>query len=58
MSSEEIIVKVGAEGGDLTLYGARSGNGWLFSLNVFDCTSLLLDEDDGGGQAIQHRSSS
>jgi hypothetical protein len=57
MSNEEIIVKVGAEGGDLTLYGARSGNGWLFSLNVFDCTSLLLDEDDGGGPAIQHRSS-
>jgi hypothetical protein len=56
LSNEEVIVKIGAEGGDLTLYGARTGDGWSFSLNLYDCTPLLLDEDEGGA-AIQKRSS-
>ena len=45
-SNEEVIVKIGAEGGDLTLYGARTGNVWRFKLNVYDCTPLLLEEDE------------
>jgi hypothetical protein len=49
-------VRVGAEAGDLTLYGARTGNGWLFKLNVCDCTPLLLDDDEAG-PATQQRSS-
>jgi hypothetical protein len=52
-----IILKIGAEGGDLTLYGDRTESGWLFSLSVYDCSPLMLDEDDGGGAAIQYRSS-
>jgi hypothetical protein len=44
LSTEEIILHVGAEGGDFTLYGTRTGNGWRISLNVYDCTALLLDE--------------
>lgn len=56
MSNEEIIVQVGAEGGDVTLYGVRTDDGWLFSLNVYDCSLLLLDEDEGGA-ATQYRSS-
>jgi hypothetical protein len=46
VSNEEVIVHIGAEGGDLTLYGARTGNVWRFRLNVYDCTPLLLEEDE------------
>jgi hypothetical protein len=52
--TQEIILKIGADGGDLTLYGDRTAKGWLFSLSVYDCSPLMLDE---GGPAIQHTSS-
>jgi exonuclease III len=40
----EVIVEVLAEGGSITLYGARSPNGWVFSRDVMDQTPELLDE--------------
>lgn len=40
----ELIVKVGAEGGSITLYGARTSTGWVFSRDVMDQTPELLDE--------------
>jgi hypothetical protein len=52
--TQDIILKIGAEGGDLTLYGDRTGGGWLFSLSVNDCSPLMLDE---GEPAIKHTSS-
>jgi hypothetical protein len=51
---QEIILQIGAEGGDLTLYGSRTASGWLFNLGVYDGTPLLLDD---GEPAIQHTSS-
>jgi hypothetical protein len=42
---EELIVHVGAEGGSLTLYGVRQGQGWLYSRNLFDQTLSWVDED-------------
>jgi GTP diphosphokinase / guanosine-3',5'-bis(diphosphate) 3'-diphosphatase len=54
MAGQEVILQIGVEGGKLTLYGSRTASGWLFSLNVYDCTPLLLDE---GGPADQHTSS-
>ncbi len=54
VSAQEIILQVGAEGGDLTLYGSRTASGSQFSLSAYDCTPLLLDE---GGAAIPHTSS-
>jgi hypothetical protein len=56
MDNEEIIVQVGIEGGDLTLCGTRTDRGWLFSLKTYDCTPLLLDEEEAGPPA-EHRSS-
>ena len=53
-SMQKIILRVGAEGGDLTLYGFRRASGWLFSLSVYDCTPVLVDE---GEPAIKHISS-
>ena len=52
MNQSEIIVKVGAEGGNLTLYGVRTGNGWIFSRNVIDQSLLLLTD----GPEIRHTS--
>jgi hypothetical protein len=52
MNQSEIIVKVGAEGGNLTLYGVRTGKGWIFSRNVIDQSLLLLTE----GPEIRHTS--
>lgn len=40
----EVILKVRAEGGSITLYGVRSPNGWVFSRDVMDQTPELLDE--------------
>ena len=39
-------MQLGVEGGDLTLYGYRTASGWQFSLTVYDCTPLLVDEGD------------
>lgn len=33
-----------AEGGSITLYGARTTKGWQFARNVIDQTPMLLDE--------------
>lgn len=41
----EVIVKVGAEGGSLTLYGARTVDGWRFALEVIDQAPELVEED-------------
>jgi hypothetical protein len=46
--SSEVILEVGAEGGSLTLYGARTSDGWRFSRRVIDQTMALLDLDDAG----------
>ncbi len=46
-SPSEVILRVGAEGGSLTLYGARTPGGWRFSRRVIDQTMALLDLDDG-----------
>jgi hypothetical protein len=43
-NQNEIIVKVGSEGGSITLFGLRSGNNWVFSLNVIDQSMLIIDE--------------
>jgi hypothetical protein len=43
----EVILEVGAEGGSLTLYGARTPDGWRYSRRVLDQTMALLDLDDG-----------
>jgi hypothetical protein len=51
MGKNEIIVRVGAEGGDVTLYGVRDGRRWLFSREVIDQTPLMIDES-----AIEHSS--
>jgi GTP diphosphokinase / guanosine-3',5'-bis(diphosphate) 3'-diphosphatase len=54
MSMLEIVLKVGGEGGDLTLYGSRTTSGWQFNLIAYDWTPLLEDEGD---PAIRHTSS-
>jgi hypothetical protein len=46
MKQSEIIVQVGSEGGDVTLYGARTENGWIFSREVVDQSLLLLDQPE------------
>jgi hypothetical protein len=48
----EIIVKVGAEGGSLTLYGQRNGRGWQFSMGLFDQTMSWVD----GGPVVERTS--
>lgn len=44
MSKSEVILSIGAEGGDMTLYGVRTGETWLFRRKVVDQTLLLMDE--------------
>src|SRR3990172_4575580 len=51
MEQSEIIFKVGAAGGSVTLYGVRANHGWLFSRQVIDQTPELIDEP-----AIRHKS--
>ena len=48
----ETIIKVGAEGGSLTLYGVRNGHAWLYSRHVFDQTMSWVD----GGPEVEHDS--
>ena len=51
MERNEVIVQIGGEGGDLTIYGVRTHAGWRFSQEVVDQSSLMLD-----GTTIQHAS--
>ena len=44
MGRPEVILRVGASGGSLTLLGLRTSSGWLFSRKVMDQTPGLLDE--------------
>ena len=46
MTGSEVIIQVGSEGGDLTLFGVRSADGWLFSRSVIDQSMLLLNEPE------------
>lgn len=51
----EVIVSIAAEGGSLTLFGRKDAkNAWKFSRGVNDQTPTLLEENDGGGQAVDH----
>ncbi|MFP5210053.1 MAG: hypothetical protein ACLGRW_12270 [Acidobacteriota bacterium] len=45
----EVILRVGAEGGDVTLVGRQGEGGWRFSLHVDDCSGEFLDEEDAAG---------
>lgn len=51
MVHPEVIVKVGAEGGDITLLGLYTNEGWVFIRKVFEQMPTLVDEP-----SIQHRS--
>ena len=44
MNKSEVIVKLGAEGGSVVLYGFRTGRGWTFMREVSDLTPELIDE--------------
>ena len=46
MSEREIILSVEGEGGDITLRGARTKDGWRFQRNVVDQTLVMIDEGD------------
>lgn len=41
---KQVIVKVGAEGGSLTLYGIQSPDGWQFRVETNE--AALVDDDD------------
>lgn len=43
MESSEVILQIGGEGGDLTIYGVRTETGWRFSREVIDQNCLMLD---------------
>ncbi|MGA2045397.1 MAG: hypothetical protein ABSG83_18740 [Roseiarcus sp.] len=45
MDKSKVIVEAGTEGGSIALHGLQAGQGWKFSLEVFDWTPALLDED-------------
>lgn len=57
MSTTEVIVSIGAEGGSITLFGHRDRNlDWHFARGINDQTATFLTEEDGAGPAIQHTS--
>ncbi|MDF1628706.1 MAG: hypothetical protein P1U78_02820 [Alcanivoracaceae bacterium] len=42
----EIILKIGAEGGSITLYGVRRNNDFeRFSINTYDCSDDEAEDD-------------
>jgi NAD-dependent deacetylase len=50
----EVIFKVLAEGGSVTLLGQRDSHGdWRYACTVNDGTIALLDEEEGGAEAIE-----
>ena len=55
MEKNEVIVRVRGEGGDLTLFGVRTKQGWLFSRTLIDQCLMLLDDEEA---QIRHNSES
>jgi hypothetical protein len=53
----EVIVEISAEGGSVTLIGERSKDCWRFRLQVDDCASEFLDDEDAFGLPQGLRSS-
>lgn len=51
MDQTEVIIKVGTEGGAVTLLGKRAASGWIFASHVLDHTPLMIDEEP-----IEHQS--
>lgn len=47
----ELILRVGADGGDISLSGIETGAGWVFCRQVSDQTPMLIDEP-----CIEHES--
>jgi hypothetical protein len=45
MTKTEVIIKIGAELGSITIYGMRTERGWSFRRDVSDQTPELLDEE-------------
>jgi hypothetical protein len=57
LNTSEVIVSIAAEGGSITLYGAKDSNSaWRFARSVNDQAPTFLNEEDGGGPAINHQS--
>jgi hypothetical protein len=57
MSTTEVIVGIGAEGGSITLFGHRDANlDWHFARGVNDQTPTFLTDEDGARPGIQHTS--
>jgi len=53
----EIILKIAAEGGSLTLYGKRdTRSGWHFSRRVREQTPMMVNEGDDAESEINHGS--
>ncbi|SEA42433.1 GIY-YIG nuclease family protein [Acidovorax soli] len=46
MEQGEVVLKAGAEGGSITLYGIRNNKDWFFGLNVVDQTPSFINESD------------
>ena len=41
----QLIVKIGAEGGSVALYGRETDDGWVFRRHVADQTPMFIDEE-------------
>jgi hypothetical protein len=52
MNENEVIIKLGAEGGSVVLYGFRTERGWSFAMEV---TELQVTDDDD--EWVQNRPS-
>jgi hypothetical protein len=50
MTPNEVIVKVGGEGGSVALYGLRSKTGWLFSLGLIDPATAFPGKTPAKGE--------
>jgi hypothetical protein len=48
-TNTEVIARISAGGGDLTLIGQKSEAVWRFRLEAKDCSAGFLDEDDAAG---------
>jgi hypothetical protein len=45
----EVVARIGADGGNLTLIGQKIEGTWRFRLQTNDCSAGFLDEDDAAG---------
>jgi hypothetical protein len=54
-AKSELILEIGTEGGEITIFGVKAFHGWFFRSSVLDQNAMYLSEEDRGDLPVESR---